>query len=239
MLSPPIDAPQRAYDSLRLSPDAKKVALYIADQDHDIWTWDFARGTLVRLTKTRAFDSAPVWTADGSRIIFSSSPAGIENLFSQAADNTGSAKRLTTSPRTQTPTSVVPDGTRLIVQEFVPMTGGDLRMLRLDTKSEGPGDFEPLLQTSFNELNGEVSSDGHWLAYQSNDSGRFEVSVRPFPNVNDGHWTISPNGGTLPTWSRSGKDLFYLDGANVLMAVPVRTVPASVSALPSGSSSYT
>jgi len=202
------------------------VALSIADQEQDIWIWDFARRTLVRLTKTPAFDSHPVWTTDGRRIIFSSSPAGLENLFWQAADNTGTAERLTTSPDRQIPTAVAHDGARLILQQVVPTTGSDLRTLRLDSKTGAPAQLEPLLQTTFNELHGQVSPDGHWLAYQSNDSGPFEVSVRPFPNVDDGQWTISPNGGALPTWSRNGKELFYLDGANAMMAVPVRTSPA-------------
>ena len=192
----PVDAPLRAYQSLRLSPDGTRVALYIADQEQDIWIWDFARRTLVRLTKTPAFDLNPVWTADGRRIIFTSSPAGIENLFWQVADNTGIAERLTTSPNTQIPTAVTPDGTRLIVQEFVPTSGSDLRMLRLETNTGRSGELEPLLQTPFNEVNGHVSPDGHWLAYQSNDSGQFEVSVRPFPKVDDGSWRISPSGGT-------------------------------------------
>ena len=108
----------------------------------------------------------------------------------------------------------------------MPATGSDLRTLSLDSKSGSSRQLEPLLQTTFNELHGQVSPDGRWLAYQSNDSGQYEVSVRPFPNVDDRQWTISPDGGTLPTWSRDGKELFYLDGANAMMAVPVHTSPA-------------
>ena len=89
----------------------------------------------------------------------------------------------------------------------------------------GPPQTEPLMQTKFNGTNGEVSPDGHWLAYQSNDSGQNQISVRPFPNVNDGHWTISTNGGTRPVWERSGKELFYLDGTNAPTAVSVHTTP--------------
>ena len=220
-----ITAPLRAYQSLRLSPDGTRVALGISDQETDIWIWDLARQTLTRLTDTPAYDSDPVWTPDSRRIIFASSLAGNSNLFWQAADKTGTVERLTTSPNTQQPTAIAPDGTRLIVAEIVPTTSGDLRVLRMENKTGGPRQTEPLLQTTFNELNGEISPDGHWLAYQSNDSGLFQISVRPFPNVDSGHWTISPSGGTMPVWARSGTELFYLDGTNTLTAVPVRTTP--------------
>ena len=201
------------------------MALGISDQENDIWVWNLARETLTRLTDTPAYDQDPVWTPDSRRIIFASSLAGNSNLFWRAADNTGTVERLTTSPNTQQPTAIAPDRTRLIVAEIVPTTNGDLRVLRMENKTAGPRQTEPLLHTTFNELNGEVSPDGHWLAYQSNDSGLFQISVRPFPNVDSGHWTISPSGGTMPVWARSGKELFYLDGTNTLMAVPVRTSP--------------
>ena len=79
--------------------------------------------------------------------------------------------------------------------------------------------------SSFVLSNGELSPDGHWLAYQSNESGRFEIAVRPFPNAAAGHWTISTSGGTRPLWARSGTELFYLDGAGAMMRVPVQMAP--------------
>ena len=234
----PIMAPPRAYRYPRLSPDGTRVALDIFDQDNDIWIWDLARQTLTRLTDSPAFDGDPVWTPDGRRIIFASGRAGSYNLFWQAADNTGSVERLTTSPNTQFPAAISPDGTRLIVWEVVPKTtGGDLRVLRLEASAARPGAIpatplaagprrtEPLLQTTFTKQNGEISPDGRWLAYQSNESGPFQISVRPFPNVDGGHWQISPSGGTRPVWARNGKELFYLDGTNALTAVSVRTAP--------------
>jgi serine/threonine-protein kinase len=84
---------------------------------------------------------------------------------------------------------------------------------------------EPLVQTTFAEENGELSPDGHWLAYQSNEPGRNEIYVRPFPNVDAGHWTISIGGGTRPLWARSGTELFYLDGAGAMTRVPIQTAP--------------
>jgi Tol biopolymer transport system component len=232
----PITAPPRAYTSPRLSPDGTRVALAL-DAQEGIWIWDLARKTLTRLTDTPAFYSDPVWTPDGRRVIFASSLGGIPNLFWRAADNTGTVERLTTSPNAQVPTAMAPDGTRLIVREIVPTTGGDLRVLRLEGPSGRPGaasatpltaaarQTETLLQTAFNEDGGEISPDGRWLAYESNDSGPFQISVRPFPNVESGHWTISSSGGTRPAWARSGRELFYLDGTNAVTAVSVHTTP--------------
>ncbi len=85
---------------------------------------------------------------------------------------------------------------------------------------------EPLLpQTTFNEQNGELSPDGRWLAFQSNASGRDEIFVRPFPNVDAGNWMVSTSGGTRPLWARSGTELFYLDSAGAMTRVPVQTTP--------------
>ena len=112
---------------------------------------------------------------------------------------------MTESPNAQFPTSVSPDGTRLVFTE-VATTSGDVLQLRLD----GTHAVTPLVQTPFSERNGEVSPDGRWLAYEANDSGRFEVYVRPFPDVSSGHWQVSTDGGTRPLWARNGQELFYL-----------------------------
>jgi serine/threonine-protein kinase len=230
-------APLRNYLYPRLSPDGTKVALDIRDQEYDIWIWDLARQTLTRLTHDPALDMFPVWTPGSRRIIFASLRSGVSNLFWQAADNTGTVDRLTNSPNSQVPTSISPDGTLLIVREVTPKTGGNLRVLRMDGPFGQPGAgpstlpagglrlTEPLMQTTFSADTGEISPDGHWLAYQSNDSGQAQIYVRPFPNVDSGHWTISTSGGTKPLWARSGKELFYFDGTNALTSVAIHTGP--------------
>ena len=116
------------------------------------------------------------------------------------------------SPRAQNPTSVSPDGRKLIFFEVgVGEAGTWLMQLTLD----GTRQVTALVKTPFVTRNGEVSPDGRWLAYEANDSGRYEIYVRPYPNVNDGHWPVSTGGGTRPLWARNSQELFYLapDGA--------------------------
>jgi eukaryotic-like serine/threonine-protein kinase len=220
----PIAAPLRAYMYPRISPDGTRVALDIRDQENDIWIWDLKRQTLTRLTFDPGLDRAPVWTPDGRRVIFSSQAqnSGQGNLFWKPADGTGSAERLTTSGDAQYPSSISPDGTRLVYRDDDQKTKRDIAFLTLDDKRQS----QRILQTTFNEENGEVSPDGRWLAYQSDESGQSQVYVRPFPKVDDGRWQISPSGGSRPLWARNGRELFYLDATNLLMAVPVQTSPA-------------
>ena len=166
----PIPAPPRNYAFPRLSPDGTRLALYIPDQEVDIWLWDLARATLTRATFDRGADVFPVWPPDGRQLLFSSARAGAVNLFAQAADRSGDVTRLTKSPNIQHATSVSPDGTRLVFTETAPTTGQDVMQFRLD----GTHAVTPLVQTPFSERNGEVSPDGRWLAYEADDSRGFE-----------------------------------------------------------------
>ena len=215
----PVPAPPRPYQYLRLSPDGTRVALDVFDvNNRDIWIWDLARRTLMRLTFDSASDRAPVWTPDSRRIIFSSDRAGVGKLFWQAADGTGNAHALTDRGGVQFPTSVSPDGTRLVLREGTPGgTSVDLMKLALG----GNGSVEPLIRTAFRETNGEISPDGRWLAYQSEVSSRYEIYVRPFPNIDAGQWQISTDGGIEPLWARSGRELFYRSRDGAVMRVGV------------------
>jgi len=156
-------------------------------------------------------------TPDSRRLIFSSERAGTRNLFWQAADGTGAVERLTDSPNRQNAGEVSPDGTRLIFTELAPKTGSDVMQVELD----GTRRVTPLVRTPLEEQNGILSPDGRWLAYEANDSGQFEVYVRPFPDVNSGLWQVSTGGGTRPFWARNGQELFYLSPAGALMRVGV------------------
>ena len=185
---------------------------------------DEVRGRLdagaVGLTLHPTVDGYPVWARDSRRIVFLSGRAGAFNLYSQAADGTGTADRLTESPNTQSPYSVSPDGTVLVLREDSPQTRSDLLSLSL---TPGGHATRPLVQTNSAEANGEVAPDGRWLAYQSDESGRDEIYVRPFPDIGGGRWQVSSDGGRTPLWARTGRELFYrsLDGA--VMAVQVES----------------
>ena len=220
-----IAAPPRAYLYPRISPDGTRVALDVRDEDNDIWVWDFARAMLTRLTFSPQIDVFPTWTPDSKRIAFSADQASRGVLSWQAADGTGSVERLTDVPtdRGQAPGSFSPDGTSLVFREIVPKTGYDISVLALGT----PRRTTPLLQTPFTEYNPEVSPDGRWLAYESNESGQFEVYVRPFPDVAAGRWQVSTGGGRQPLWARNGRELFYLSlpTAGQIMAVPIQPGP--------------
>ena len=214
----------------RLSPDGTRVALDVRDQDQDIWIWDLAREALTRFTFDAAQDGYPVWTPDGRRLVFASDRTGQLNLFWQAADGTGTVDRLTESPNQQRPSAFSPDGTRLVFREDRPtanavtngqvgsVQGRDLALLAV----AGQQPVEPLVHTRFLEANGEISPDGRWLAYQSNESGQDEIYVRPFPEIDRGRWPISTGGGSRPLWAPHGKELFYLGPSGAVMSVPVQ-----------------
>jgi serine/threonine-protein kinase len=207
----PLNLPARGYAYARLSPDGGRLALDIRDQEQDIWTFDLARETLTRLTVGPALDVSPVWTPDGTRIVYSEAREGGTNLFWQRADGTSPPERLTTSPGNQIPTSISPDGKLVIFHggglaaaAQLVGSGNRLMSLQLDGKSQP----QPLLKTAFNERNGDISPNGHWLVYDSDQSGRNEVYVRPFPDVTAGLVQVSSGGGERPMWARDGRELF-------------------------------
>jgi len=215
----PLTAEPQSYESPRISPDGSRLAVTINESGgSDVWIYDLEREILTRLTFDPAADHLPVWTPDGRRIVFDSGRAGADhNLFWKAADGTGQAERLTTSPNNQTANSFSPDGKRLVFIE--PATTG-LQVLSM----EGERTSQPLLQSQISESKGMISPDGHWIAYESNESGRIEIYVRPFPNVEEGKWQISRDGGTSPVWAPQGLELFYRNG-QAMMVVGIKTEP--------------
>jgi len=215
----PIAAEPRAYTYPRISPDGTRLALDVRDQEEDIWIWDFTRETMTRLTFDPGREYYPAWTPDGLRLAFASERDGPTNLYWQAADGTGTVERLSESDNTQFPQMFSPDGKQLIFFELHPETGLDLGVRSMDSD----GTSEPLLATEFSETNAEISSNGRWIAYESNASGLAEIYVRPFPDVDGGRWQISTGGGTRPLWRPDGRELFYLSPGGQLMGVPVET----------------
>ena len=222
----PLNAPVGAYGPPRVSPDGKHVAVGMLDRGNtEIWIWDLARRTFRRLTFNPGMDGLPLWTPDGRAIIFMSARAGALNLYRQVVDG-GTVGRLTTSAIPQWPTSITRDGTRLFGFEIGPNATRDIILVQLSiptTVGAGDSPMRPLAQKLFHGNFAEISPDGRFLAYQSDESGRFDVHVRPFPLVNSDRWQVSTQGGTRPAWSRSGRELFYIDDSMALTAVPVRT----------------
>jgi serine/threonine-protein kinase len=218
----PIKAPRRAYASLRLSPDGSKAVLDARDQTNDIWIWDFARETLTALNISPAQDMAPIWTAEGKRIIWTATRvSSIPNLYWQSADGTGTPEPLSTSTGNQFPTSATPDGRYTIYFG----TGGRLQgtdIYQFDM-SDSARRSEQIIGSPSLEMGGEISPDGRWIAYHSDETRERQVIVRPFPNVNEGRTQISTDGGSRPAFSRRGDELFYLDRNGFLTAVPFTT----------------
>ena len=215
----PLAAPPRVYDDPHLSPDGQRLAVQIGPAGNsDIWIYHIPRETLTRLTFEGG--NIPRWMPDGKRVAFGSRRAGgPENLFWKPADGSGPAEQLMESERVQLPSSWSPDGQVLAFEEFHPTTEIDIWVLPL----QGERKPRPFLQTRFIERAAVFSPDGHWLAYVSNESGRNEVYVQPYPGPG-GKWQISNEGGNEPLWAKNGRELFYRDG-DKMMAVPVTTQP--------------
>jgi eukaryotic-like serine/threonine-protein kinase len=214
----PLAIPPHAYDSPRISPDGKRIAVSIGGQ---IWLCDLSRGTLTRFTFDGNANNRPVWTPDGKHIAFYSNKEGILNLFWQKADGSGGLEQLISSPTLQVPQSFSPDGQWLAFQNIDAATSTDIWVLRMrDRKAQ------PFLRTSFIEGNARFSPDGDWLAYVSDESGRSEVYVQSFPGPGAKR-QISTEGGTEPAWNPNGKELFYRSG-DAMMAVDVATKPTFV-----------
>jgi Tol biopolymer transport system component len=213
----PINASAKAYVAPRLSPGDDRIAV---EAGGDIWIYRFANGALTPLTFGDPPDRFPLWSYDGKRILFDSTPRGeIRSVFETATDGTGKPARLVTGwPRPLSPDAISPDGKVVVCIENNPAnkTGADLIIVPLETG----GQPRPLLQERGNQNEAEISPDGRWIAYQSDESGTLQVWVRPFPNVEQGQWQVSSDGGSRPLWGRNSRELFYVSSDQRLMAVP-------------------
>jgi serine/threonine-protein kinase len=161
------------------------------------------------------------WAAQ--RVAFASTREQMLSPFWQAADGTGTAQRLATPTTPLDQPSLSPDGKRMVLRNLVAGLGEDIVMLSM----EGERRIEPLIHTPFRERNAEISSDGRWIAYQSNESGGDQIYVRPFPAVDSGRWQVSTTGGQKPFWARNGRELFYTANDGSLMSVPIQEPDAA------------
>ena len=225
----PLGGTERGYWHPRLSPDGRRVAVFISEpEQRDIFVYDISRGTLTRVTQEGA-NAYPAWSPDGKRVAFQSTTGGPANIFWVQPD--GSAlERLTTSENRQYPASWSPDGKALAFLE-----GRDIWVLPFDNGEHEP---RPVVQTRFEEEYPTFSPDGRWLAYTSDESGRREVYVQPYPGPGP-RTQISVEGGMSPAWARNGRELFYRvlsggrwGGKRKMMAVKITTDPTFIAGKP-------
>jgi serine/threonine-protein kinase len=219
----PVDSTWEGYFSFpALSPNGKELALTVASGgSRDVWIKQLDKGPAARLTLDGRSNVYPAWTPDGRSVTYSNSVQQSLGVFTKRADGSSQAV-----PQLKTKTAVgaiwSPDGRWVIYRTDRQGPGaGDIMAIRpgVDTAPI------PLIATRFTEFTPAISRDGKWLAYASNESGRNEVYVVPFPNVNAAKWSVSTAGGTEPRWSHRGNELFYRDAAGNMVAAEVRTNP--------------
>ena len=207
------------HGTSRVSPDATKIAVTIGSENTDIYVYDFTRQTLRRLTYDKSIDSAPAWTPDGKRIVFRSNRNG-EGIYWKRADGNGEVEKLLSVPdRVLFPSSFSPDGKILAFTAVSQSTDEDIGILSLNGRRE----WKLLLQEKHGENNPQISPDGRFVAYSSNETGRWEVYIRSFPDMKN-QISVTTDGAGNQLWCGTGKELFYRKG-DAFLAVPVETDP--------------
>jgi hypothetical protein len=221
----PVASFKAPFFAPRFSPDGQRIAYVSMGMECQVWVLDLNRGTASRLT-SEGLSQFVAWTQDGRRVVFDWLKTGIPNIYWQAADASSPMERLTQSERRQFPASWTPDGEILAFLEQPEDTGAayDIQLFHVRDRR-----VTPFLNSHFNEIYPEISPDGHWIAYTSDESGRGEVYVQPFPGPG-AKLQISNDGGAEPLWSRDGRELFYRtsyqERENRAFAVDVQTGPA-------------
>jgi Tol biopolymer transport system component len=216
----PTAASGRMFAQPHLAPDGRRVVVSVRAPSSDLWSFDLARGTWSRQTYDGQ-SSFPVWAPDGLRLVFASAKAGPTNTFWKPVDGPESSEQPLISGDFATfPFSLSSDGQLLAYVKADPTNGQDIWVLPVAE----PAKQRPFLQTRFREGAPQFSPDGRWIAYVSDESGRTEIYVRPFPGPGE-KWTVSSDGGNEPVWARKSKELFYRSG-DAMMVVDVATNPS-------------
>jgi eukaryotic-like serine/threonine-protein kinase len=206
-----VPMPTRSYEHPRLSPSGDRLAVVVReDENSDIYTWDLRQGatqSLQRFTFEPLQDTYPAWAGD-RQLIYNSMRKGVQNIYRRDVEG-GSEEQLTQAATNQRPLAV--SKSHLVYEENTTDNAWNLMRLPLD----GTSAVQPLLTSRFDERNADVSPDGRWMAYESNESGQTEIYVRRFPRADGEVYQVSPNGGRSPAWSPAGGELFFVNGATM------------------------
>jgi len=203
----------------RFSPDGTNIAFDSPDPESDltdIWLYDVTRTISTRVTFDPASEWQPIWSPDGKRMVYATERQGT-GLYMKNSDGTESEQELLKSLETKSPLDWSPDGQFIIYMDINESGGVDLMLLPLEGKREPI----PFANTKFKENNARISPDGHWVVYDSDESGKSEIYARPFPS-GGGKWQISSSGGSFPMWSPDGLEVYYNQSAGVFMEVSVK-----------------
>jgi Tol biopolymer transport system component len=213
----PVEPEDSSY--LELSPEGKRVAVQRAINNNlDIWLMDLERGGSSRFTYDTGNDQLPTWSADGAWIAFSSNRAGSNNLYLKSVGGAvGSEELILDTPNRKQPQHWSSDGRFLLYYEIDPKTGRDLWALERTGGSWKP---RVVANTQVEERGGQLSPNGRWVAYETDESERFEVVVQSFPEPG-AHSVVSTGGGMYPRWSADGSEIYFMTPDSTLMAAPV------------------
>jgi serine/threonine-protein kinase len=223
-VSKELPAPVNSYVTPRISPDGRMLAVQIFNAGaEDLWIYDFSRNTLMRLTFSGGGGSAaPLWTPDGRKVVYRSRVPTL-TFRAKPADGSGAEETLFGKELEDpgaTPFAVSPDGRMLLFGRRNVTGAVGIYTISLDGRAK----VQAFLQSTFNQSYPRFSPDGHWVVYTSNESGRDEIYVQPYPGPG-GKWLISAEGGSYPLWARSGHEIFFRND-DKLMVIPVETQPA-------------
>jgi dipeptidyl aminopeptidase/acylaminoacyl peptidase len=221
-LDPALTLSPSARRSLALSPDGSHLAVdVVGPRSTDIWVKQLPAGPFSRLTFDGSDNTRPTWSADGRSVIYLSNRDGdTMSVWRQRADGSAPAERMLRLGLPILEAQLSRDS-RWLIYRANNANGPDVFAVRLGQDTTPV----PLLTSRFSEIGATLSPDGAWLAYASDESGQYEVYVRPFPRTSDGRWQISTEGGLAPRWAHSGRELFYESNAGDVMVAPVTTRP--------------
>jgi Tol biopolymer transport system component len=223
--------PEGDFTDFRLSPDETRLAASLVNPKTnavELWLTDLARGSMSRVSSEGLITSAPLWSRDGSRLIFRTNRSGLVELYERSAAGGGDDRPVLSIEAYQAarmsqnvvPTDWSPDGQRIIFSS-ASLSRADLWLLPVGE----PGMPVKFISSPADEMHGTFSPDGRLVAYTSNESGRFEVYVETLPR-SDRKWSVSTNGGYEPRWRPDGREIYYLSDDRTLMAVSVGAGPS-------------